>query len=399
MLKLLIKPLKLSILVLILGISSAHTISAQGIEFVQGTWEEILGKARQERKLVFVDAFTTWCPPCKAMNRNTFPKPEVGEFFGEHFINYKFDMEKGEGPAFGSKYGVIAYPTMFFINFNGDVVHKIMGYHGPKELVAEGRAALHPSKNLAIIELEYQSGNRAPNIILEYALHQKKAKKDYRSYADEYFATQEEKDLLTRENWKAIQELSYSIRGPEYEYLIKKQKKFIKRYGARAVLSKIYEVMKSSALESGLTGNPAKYAAALEIAENDLKDDGQTANRLKMTYTEARKNWEAYAERAIFHYENYPISQPKELDHSANLFYRHIDDPAQLEIALRWTQQSIAMENEAYNNQTRAKILMKLGRFTEALRSANTALQLAQLKEQDTRRLEALIEKIQQKLG
>jgi tetratricopeptide (TPR) repeat protein len=57
------------------------------------------------------------------------------------------------------------------------------------------------------------------------------------------------------------------------------------------------------------------------------------------------------------------------------------------------------MENEAYNNETQAKIYMKLGRFTEALRSANKALQLAQLKNENTRRLETLIEQIQDKLG
>lgn len=399
MLKLPMTSLRFFIFALILFLASPNTSSAQGIDFVKGTWEEVLEKARTERKLIFVDAYAVWCGPCKEMDRNTFPKSDVGDFFGEHFISYKFDMEKGEGPAFGSKYGVIAYPTMLFINFKGDVVHKIMGYRGPRELISEGRAAIHPSKNMATIELEYESGNREPSIILEYALHQKKAKKDYRTYADEYFATQEDKALLTRKNWQAIQELSYSIRGSEYAYLIKKQKKFIKRYGARAVLSKIYEVMKASAIESGLTGNPAKYAAALEIAEKKLRDDGQTANRLKMTYTEARKNWEVYAERAIYHYSNYPISQPKELDHSADLFYRHIADPGRLEIALRWTKQSIAMENEAYNNQTQAKILMKLGRFPEALRSAHKALQLAQLKEQDTRKLNALIEQIQRKLG
>lgn len=371
----------------------------EGIDFVQGNWEDVLKMARKERKLIFLDAYTTWCGPCKAMDRNTYPKAEVGDFFSEHFISYKLDMEKGEGPKIGSKYNVIAYPTLLFINFQGDVVHTAMGYRAPKELLAEARSALSPAKNKETIELEYESGNREPDIILEYAVHQKLAGKDYRDYADEYFATQEEKSLLGKKNWQAIQELSHSVAGSEFQYLVKKQKKFIKRYGARPVLGKIYEVLKAASLESGLTGNPAKYKAALTLAEKRLKDDGQTANRLKMTYTEARKNWEVYAERAIYHYDTYPISQPKELDHSADIFARHIKDPGRLEIALRWTKQSIAMENEAYNNETQAKIFLKLGRYAEALRSANKALKIAQLQELNTSKLERLIEQIYEKKG
>lgn len=382
----------LLLLTLSLGLSSLS--SAQGIDFVEGSWEEILTLARKERKLVFLDAYTTWCGPCKAMDRNTYPKSEVGDFFGENFVSYKLDMEKGEGPRVGSEYSVIAYPTLLFINFKGEVVHKVMGYRGPKELIAEGMAALSPAKNKANIELEYESGNREPEIILEYAIHRKKSGADYRDYADEYFATQEEKDLLHKRNWYAIQELSHSISGVEYQLLTKKYKKFGKVYGERKVLEKIFEVARSATLESGLTGNPAKYKAALTLIEKRIKDEGQMANRLKMTFTEARKNWEVYAERAIYHYDTYKVATAEDLDHSASIFNRHIDDPGKLEMALRWTRQSIAMKNEAYNNETQARILFKLGRYAEALRSANKALQIAQIKEEDTRSIESLIEQI-----
>ena len=37
-------------------------------------------------------------------------------------------MEKGEGPEFARKYGITAYPTLFYINFKGEVVHKVVGF-------------------------------------------------------------------------------------------------------------------------------------------------------------------------------------------------------------------------------------------------------------------------------
>ena len=78
------------------------TVSAigQGIEFFHGTWEEALLKAKTEDKLIFVDAFTTWCGPCKNMAANTFPDPAVGELFNKYFISMKIDMEKEMGLEF-----------------------------------------------------------------------------------------------------------------------------------------------------------------------------------------------------------------------------------------------------------------------------------------------------------
>src|SRR5690349_17427908 len=78
----------------------------QGIEFFHGTWEEALLKAKEEDKIIFVDAFTTWCGPCKNMAANTFPDPEVGKLFNQNFISMKIDMEKEMGLEFRKKFDV-----------------------------------------------------------------------------------------------------------------------------------------------------------------------------------------------------------------------------------------------------------------------------------------------------
>ena len=42
-------------------------VFSQGIQFEIGSWKEVLQKAKQENKLIFVDLYTTWCGPCKKM--------------------------------------------------------------------------------------------------------------------------------------------------------------------------------------------------------------------------------------------------------------------------------------------------------------------------------------------
>ncbi len=86
----------LNVCFLLFFFSSIHTLQAQGIEFEKGTWEEILNKARENNKPIFVDAYTTWCGPCKWMSKNIFTQDEVGSYFKDNFIAYKMDMKKGK---------------------------------------------------------------------------------------------------------------------------------------------------------------------------------------------------------------------------------------------------------------------------------------------------------------
>lgn len=98
-----------------------------GIKFDESSFKDILAKARDENKLIFLDAYTSWCAPCKLMSNEVFTQKKVGDFFNKYFINTKFDMEKGEGIKIARKYNIKAYPTMLILDSDGKVIHKILG--------------------------------------------------------------------------------------------------------------------------------------------------------------------------------------------------------------------------------------------------------------------------------
>lgn len=98
-----------------------------GIQFVDLPWAKVLEKAKKEKKIIFFDAYASWCGPCKAMQKNVFTQSEVGAFFNANFINVKKDMEIGEGPQLASRYPIEGYPTLFFIDGNGKVVTSHLG--------------------------------------------------------------------------------------------------------------------------------------------------------------------------------------------------------------------------------------------------------------------------------
>ena len=145
---LLISSIVLSVVVLFSACVNANSNveskeNKEGIFFHSGTWEQALEKARKENKLIFFDANTSWCPPCKRMERRTFPDPEVGKYFNSNFINVKMDMEKGEGIALSKKFPIPGYPTLFFIDGTEKIVAQQSGGLNPSQLLAYAKATLN----------------------------------------------------------------------------------------------------------------------------------------------------------------------------------------------------------------------------------------------------------------
>lgn len=107
----------------------------EGITFKSISFNEALKVSKSSNKLIFMDAYAVWCGPCKFMDKKTFTDPAVAAFFNDNFINLKVDMEKGEGPSLAKRFKVTAYPTLLFIDGNGEVFHKVLGAKQPEEFL------------------------------------------------------------------------------------------------------------------------------------------------------------------------------------------------------------------------------------------------------------------------
>ncbi len=114
-----------------------------GINFQTGSWNEALELATKEDKLIFLDIYASWCGPCKLLKSKTFPDARVGQLFNSRFINYAVDGEKGIGVDLAKKYNITAYPTLLFIDGNGNLVAKTMGFHTPKQLIDVGNQVVN----------------------------------------------------------------------------------------------------------------------------------------------------------------------------------------------------------------------------------------------------------------
>ena len=83
------------LIVLIAGIVWGAEAQSKEITFEQTKeWKKVLKKAKKEKKLIFIDCYTSWCGPCKMLSSQVFTREDVGNQFNADFVNVKYDMEK-----------------------------------------------------------------------------------------------------------------------------------------------------------------------------------------------------------------------------------------------------------------------------------------------------------------
>ena len=123
--------------------STSGEKARSGIEFHEGTWEEALKLAKESGKPLFLNISASWCGPCKALKRNTFPYEEVGTYYNAHFINVLVDGEKGEGIGLAKKFKIKGYPSMIFLDSDGELIAQTSGYRDPEDFIELGQVVLN----------------------------------------------------------------------------------------------------------------------------------------------------------------------------------------------------------------------------------------------------------------
>ncbi len=137
----------------------SHVSAADIIRFEKGmTWKQVKAKALKEKKMIFFDAYTTWCGPCKYLENSVYTDPAVSVFFNANYINVKFDMESGEGIGLAEEFSVTAYPTLLFFSPEGKLVHKYVGALDPSAFLGLGKDAKEPSKQYYTLKEKITKG-------------------------------------------------------------------------------------------------------------------------------------------------------------------------------------------------------------------------------------------------
>jgi thiol-disulfide isomerase/thioredoxin len=174
--------------------------TASDIDFINNDFTKALKKAQNEGKMIFVDAYASWCGPCKYMSANVFTDDEVAALYNTNFINLKLDVESSEGESFQKDYPIDAMPTFYVIDKKGKVVKKKVGAMNKEEFLKFGHAILEPEKtDFFRLTKEYEQGRRDKEFLYELIEATMDEGKDATSLIDEYFSGMAADALLETE--------------------------------------------------------------------------------------------------------------------------------------------------------------------------------------------------------
>ncbi len=96
------------------------------------TYEDGMKAASSTDRPVILDFYADWCSPCIAMEEGTYPDSRVISEMND-FIAIKVDTQVRIDIE--SKYHINYYPTVVFLDPEGNEILRHIGYLGPEDMV------------------------------------------------------------------------------------------------------------------------------------------------------------------------------------------------------------------------------------------------------------------------
>lgn len=122
------------------------SIAGNPVAFQKENYTMLLDSAKAHQLPVFIDFYTSWCAPCKVMDRDVFTESKLADFLNAQFVNIKIDAEKGEGRTLREQFQVTAYPTVVFINKNGQEAARYEGLMSASQVLRYAKRTTNSSK-------------------------------------------------------------------------------------------------------------------------------------------------------------------------------------------------------------------------------------------------------------
>ncbi len=382
---------------LIVLVAVASVATAQ-INFQHEEWAKVKKQAKKEGKIVFVDAYTTWCGPCKWMANNVFTDAAVGDFFNDNFINLKLDMEKGEGLGFAQEYEVGAYPTLLFVDGEGTLVHKHLGAVPADKFLVVGQDALSPDKRIGSLLNDYESKKHDKEFLHDYIIKMLSAGMDVSDAANNYFALLDNAEFVTEDNLMILQMLHPSSQTKSFDMLYKNRKAFSALSDDDTVNGLMEGILTSDFYNTiGRDDAEGFHRVQAKVNSMDVPFKEKVNTLGNMLYSQSQGDTEGYLKHAATYSKEFHWNDWNMLNNLAWEMYldESLQTSKQMKLATKLGKRAVKLEANYYTTDTYASTLYKSGKYKESLKWANTAVDLAKTAGEDFAGTAELIEKIQ----
>ena len=381
-------------ILLFLLLLATATTHAQGVHFNEkDSWPKLLAKAKTEDKYIFVDFFTTWCGPCRAMRAMLLSQPAAASYFNDKFICVSIQLDTtanddhrvragyADAHNLQQQYNIFAFPTFLIFTPDGHALHRIVG--GRKDIqdfISSVDESFDTTKQYYTKLQEFNNGRRDKQFLMllvnqtDQVYDQKNHDIVFHTYMDA------QGNLLAYGPSEYLIQHTRSSRDPGFTTLVENA------VGIDSVLGPgIAEAHVIRALANDYVMRFLRTPAGANwnfihdlVAEKYPKQADEVVNFGKIIYFEQNQQWPEFQDAVdtyITRYGDHAI--PEYLSNYAlEVFKNCPDEKCNLE-ALAWSKRAVAERAAPWFMQTYAKMLYKLGNKDEALVWIQKALDVA----------------------
>jgi thiol-disulfide isomerase/thioredoxin len=373
---------------------------SQDLKVIDQDYKRALEVATVENKLIFVDFYTTWCVPCKQLDKYVFQNDSVKQQLGSEFILLKYDAEKDSVFHLSKKHHVMSYPTGLILDKNGYVIERKYGFAGEDfsslsksvfEFTDKALASARSNKKLSGYSNKIEP-SRYPRFYIDYI---NRTNTDIDTAAvKKFWATQ--KNLYAEEYFSVLLYFQ-GLQLPEamLDKLVKNRSQYEERFGKTDVEVLLYFISAGKFDRAVAEQNEEMFNSAAAFTQAALGDNYTSTMipSFKKEFLIRQNKW-----GEVFAINEKLKSEGKFSGESINNFcwtvYKKCNDHQVIAKCVQWMKELTEQKPSFAYLDTYSYLLHKSGDIAETKRVIPLAIAAAKEEKESWKKLDELLQKL-----
>lgn len=384
---------KITLLLTVMQVILYQYTYAQSLTIIEQNYEQAKRLAAEQQKLLLIDFYTTWCVPCKQLDKQVFQDTAVSKKIAGDFIVLRYNAEKDSVYQLTKKHHISMYPSAVVLNAGQRVVCQQYGTGGAeKDLVTNYLAFLWRAKQL------HTKGFFIKGIAASADMQYPAFYKDYvnrvdvnnnRKKVNEYWDT-----LINLRTEMPFKIFCYFGGGNEKwnQYFLQHRDEFEALYGDMDVMFATSMIISDKVFGSLQAVNRTGFDSAMNMVRMyQEKEEGQKyIDYMEQRMLQAEGRW-AEAYNYLKQLEMKKQASDDDVTRFCEAMTEKCSDKRVLEKASKWMN-TIVKKNAAYENlSVYARLLFKTGKKQKSLETMKKAITEGKKMKEDTREEEKWI--------
>ena len=375
-------------------------VFSQQLTIIDQDYDKAKSIALKENKLILIDFYTTWCVPCKKLDKLIFQNDTLQQKLAADFILLKYDAEKDKIFNLSKKHHVGSYPTGIILTKDGYIVNRKYGFPDndletlEKSFFGFTNEGIQFNKENKIIK-GYSNKidtSKYPKFYIDY-VNRDNTKIDSTEFK-KYWETK--RDIFSEEYFSVLIYNAGSVPNSISNSLLNNKSKYEELYGVLDVNIALSFLGMGKFQKAILNKSRNEFDKAVEFTKKAQSKEGaeQTIKMFEKYFLMAQNKWnEVYK-------INESLKNKGEFDDGAiNHFcwdvYEKCNDKSVIIKCVQWMKE-VTNNNPDYSYlDTYACILYKSGDKIESKRIAILAIETGKKNNENTRSTEKFLKTLQ----